>query len=159
MAALSPLTVTSSSNSVKPYFDEATPEFEYVTAYQAFIKQVVGKQNAKRPQKFTVEQAVLQALPRYRSPDYEVLSAKVSCYSTITAHCLLYSMPSRLVGQRLTIHFYHDQIVGVGTTQAMAVPRLYVHGSAKIHQGCSIDYRHLVESLRCRSRAFLHCDW
>jgi hypothetical protein len=67
-------------------------EFESVAAYQAFIEQVVGKQNAKRTQKFVVEQAVLQALPRYRSPDYEVLSVKVSCYSTITVRCILYSV-------------------------------------------------------------------
>lgn len=135
-------------------------EFESVAAYQAFIAQVVAKQNAKRTQKFAVEQAVLQALPRYRSPDYEVLSVKVSCYSTITVRCILYSVPSRLVGQRLTIHLYHDQLVGfVGTTTVMTLPRLHVHGSETIRRARSINYRHLVESLRRKPRAFLHCDW
>jgi hypothetical protein len=135
-------------------------EFESVAAYQAFIAQVVAKQNAKRTQKFEVEQTVLQALPRYRSPDYEVLSVKVSCYSTITVRCILYSVPSRLVGQRLTIHLYHDQLVGfVGTTTVMTLPRLHVHGSETIRRARSINYRHLVESLRRKPRAFLHCDW
>ncbi len=131
-----------------------------MAAYQAFIVQVVAKQNANRTQKFEVEQASLQALPRYRSPDYEVLSVKVSCYSTITARCILYSVPSRLVGQRLTIHLYHDQLVGfVGTTTVMTLPRLHVHGSETIRRARSINYRHLVESLRRKPRAFLHCDW
>ena len=121
---------------------------------------MVAKQNAKRTQKFEVEQAVLQALPRYRSPDYEVLSVKVSCYSTITVRCILYSVPSRLIGQRLTIHLYHDQLVGfVGTTTVMTLPRLHVHGSEQIRRARSINYRHLVESLRRKPRAFLHCDW
>jgi hypothetical protein len=141
-------------------FRRGSFEFESVGAYQAFIVQVVAKQNAKRTQKFEVEQAVLQALPRYRSPDYEVLSVKVSCYSTITVRCILYSVPSRLVEQRLTIHLYHDQLVGfVGTTLVMTLPRLHVHGSEKIRRARSINYRHLVESLRRKPRAFLHCDW
>jgi hypothetical protein len=141
-------------------YRRGSSDFESVQAYQALIEQVVDKANAKRTQKFELEKVVLQPLPRYRSPDYEVLSVKVSCYSTITARCILYSVPSRLVGQRLTIHLYHDQLVGfVGRTQVMAVPRLHVHGSAKIRRGRSINYRHLVESLRRKPRAFLHCDW
>lgn len=34
--------------------------------------------NAKCSEKFTQEQQMLQPLPKYRYPDYEVLSAKVS---------------------------------------------------------------------------------
>ena len=69
-------------------------------------------------------------------------------------------MPSRLVGQRLTIHLYHDELVGfVGTTTVMTLPRLHVHGSEQIRRARSINYRHLVESLRRKPRAFLHCDW
>ena len=135
-------------------------DFASVAAYQALIEQVVAQQNAKRTQKFEVEQSVLQSLPRYRTPDYEVLSVKVSCHSTITIRCILYTVPSRLVGQRLTIHLYHDQLVGlVGTTQVMVLPRLHVHGSAKIRRARCVNYRHVVESLRRKPRAFLYCDW
>ena len=141
-------------------FRRGSFEFESVAAYQALIEQVIAQQNAKRTQKFEVEQVTLQALPRYRSPDYEVLSVKVSCYSTITIRCILYSVPSRLINQRLTIHLYHNQLVGfVGTTTVITLPRLHVHGSEKIRRARSINYRHLVESLRRKPRAFLHCDW
>lgn len=141
-------------------FRRGSFDFESVSAYQSFIEQVIRKANAKRTQKFEVEKALLQPLPRYRCPDYEVLSVKVSCYSTITVRCILYSVPSRLVGQRLTIHLFHDQLVGfVGKTPVMTLPRLHIHGSAQIRRGRSINYRHLVESLRRKPRAFLHCDW
>jgi hypothetical protein len=135
-------------------------DFESVSAYQAFIEQVVAKQNAKRTQKFEVEKALLQPLPRYRSPDYEVLSAKVTCYSTINIRSIIYSVPSRLIGQRLSVHLYHDRLVGfVGRTEVLALARVHIHGSEKIRRGRSINYRHLVESFRRKPRAFLHCDW
>ena len=141
-------------------FRRGSLDFESVSAYQALIEQVVAKQNAKRTQKFEVEKALLQALPCYRSPDYEVLSVKVSCYSTINIRSIIYSVPSRLVGQRLTIHLYHDQLVGfVGRTEVLTLTRLHVHGSERIRRGRSINYRHLVESFRRKPRAFLHCDW
>jgi hypothetical protein len=121
---------------------------------------VVAKQNAKRTQKFEIEKALLQGLPRYRSPDYEVLSVKVTCYSTINIRSIIYSVPSRLIDQRLTVHLYHDRLVGFGgRTEVLALERVHIHGSEKIRRGRSINYRHLVESFRRKPRAFLHCDW
>jgi hypothetical protein len=141
-------------------FRRGSLDFESVSAYQALIEQVVAQQNAKRTQKFAVEKALLQGLPRYRSPDYEVLSVKVTCYSTINIRSIIYSVPSRLIDQRLTIHLYHDRLVGfVGRTEVLALARLHIHGSEKIRRGRSINYRHLVESFRRKPRAFLHCDW
>lgn len=60
----------------------------------------------------------------------------------------------------MTIHLYHDRLVGfVGTTQVLELPRLHVPGSAAIRRKRSINYRHVVESLRRKPRAFLYCDW
>jgi hypothetical protein len=141
-------------------FRRGSLDFESVSDYQTFIEQVVAKQNAKRTQKFALEKALLQPLPRYRSPDYEVLSAKVSTYSTINIRSIIYSVPSRLVAQRLTIHLYHDRWVGfVGRTEVLSLERVHIHGSERIRRGRSINYRHLVESFRRKPRAFLHCDW
>jgi transcriptional regulator with XRE-family HTH domain len=135
-------------------------EFESVAQYQAFIESVIAKLNAKCAQKFEVERSTLQSLPRYRTADYEILSSRVSVHSTISIRCILYSVPSRLIGQQLTLHLYHDQIVGfVGATQVVELPRLHVHGSATIRRARCINYRHMVESLRRKPRAFLHCQW
>ncbi len=135
-------------------------EFESVAQYQALIEGVITQLNGKCAQKFEVEKPFLQALPRYRTADYEVLSAKVSSHSTISIRCMLYSVPSRLIGHSLTIHLYHDRLVGfVGTTQVVELPRLHVSGSEAIRRARSINYRHVVESLRRKPRAFLYCDW
>jgi hypothetical protein len=135
-------------------------EFESVAPYQAFIETVITKLNAKCAQKFEVEKPFLQALPRYRTADYEVLSAKVSSHSTISIRCILYTVPSRLIGHGLTVHLYHDRLVGfVGTTQVVELPRLHLSGSEAIRRARSINYRHVVESLRRKPRAFLYCDW
>lgn len=135
-------------------------DFESVAQYQAFIESVIAKLNAKCQQKFELEQPTLQSLPQYRTADYEVLSTRVSAHSTISVRCILYSVPSRLIGQRLTLHLYHDRIVGfVGTTLVVELPRIHVHGSAAIRRARCINYRHVVESLRQKPRAFLYCQW
>lgn len=87
-------------------------------------------------------------------------TSRVSAHSTVSVRCILYSVPSRLIGQQLSLHLYHDQIVGfVGTTQVVELPRLDVHGSSTIRPARCINYRHVVESLRRNPRAFLHCQW
>src|SRR5579883_3117134 len=135
-------------------------DFENVGQYQAFIAAVIVKLNAKCQQKFALERGTLQSLPHYRAADYDVLSSRVSAHSTISVRCILYSVPSRLIGQQLTLHLYHDRIVGfVGTTQVVELPRIHVPGSASIRRARCINYRHVVESLRQKPRAFLHCQW
>jgi hypothetical protein len=135
-------------------------EFESVAQYQAFIEGVITKLNAKCARKFEAEKPFLSALPRYRTADYEVISAKVTSYSTISIRCILYSVPSRLIGHQVTVHLYHDRLVGfVGTAAVFDLPRLHVPGSGKIRRARVINYRHVVESLRRKPKAFLHCDW
>jgi hypothetical protein len=135
-------------------------DFESAAQYQAFIESIIAKLNTKCQQKFELERSTLQSLPQYRTADYEILSSRVSVHSTVSVRCILYSVPSRLIGQQLTLHLYHDRIVGfVGTTQVVELPRLHVHGSAAIRRARCINYRHIVESLRRKPRAFLHCQW
>jgi hypothetical protein len=135
-------------------------EFESVAQYQAFIEQVIAKLNAKCQSKFEIEKPDLQALPRYRTPDYELVTASVSAFSTITVRCILYTVPSRLIGQRLTLHLYHDRLVGfLGTTPVVELARVHVPSNQKTRRARSINYRHVAESLRRKPRAFLYCQW
>lgn len=135
-------------------------DFASVEQYQELIGMVIAKLNAKCRQKYELELLHLQPLPTYRTPDYEVLSTRVSCHSTISVRCILYTVPSRLVGQRLTLHLYHDRLVGfVGTTKVVELPRLHVHRSAKLRRARCVNYRHVIGSLRRKPRAFLYCTW
>jgi hypothetical protein len=94
-----------------------------------------------------------------RVPDYEVLTARVSTRSTVEVRCILYSVPSRLIGQQIEIHLYHDRLVGyLGAHPVFEVPRLRVKGGEK-RRGRCVNYRHVIEGLRRKPRAFLYCTW
>lgn len=135
-------------------------EFESVVAYQSFIEQVVAAINAKCSQKFKAEKQHLQPLPKYRFADYEEIKVKVSCYSTIEVRCVLYTVPSRLIGRQLTIHLYHDRLVGfIGKQQVVELVRLRGANSGNNRRARCINYRHIVEGLRRKPRAFLYCTW
>jgi hypothetical protein len=134
-------------------------EFTSLVEYQALINASVERLNAQHQQKFAVEQASLQPLPKYRVADYEVLTAKVSCHSTIDVRCVLYTVPARLIGYELELHLYHDRFVGYLHHQPVVeLPRLRVSGQGKRRARC-INYRHVAEGLRRKPRAFLYCTW
>lgn len=125
---------------------------------ESFIALSEGLQNALQ-NKFAQEQGALQPLPQRRVPDYEVLTARVSSRSTIEVRCILYTVPSRLIGQRLELHLYHDRILGYfGQHQVFELPRLRVKDQHK-RRGRCINYRHVIEGLQKKPRAFLYCTW
>jgi hypothetical protein len=135
-------------------------DFESVESYQGFIESVVTTINAKCTDKFASEKQHLQPLPQYRFADYEELSVKVSCYSTIEVRCVLYTVPSRLIGRQLTIHLYHDRLVGyVGKQQVIELSRVRGPSSGTNRRARCINYRHIVAGLRRKPRAFLYCTW
>ena len=134
-------------------------DFESIADYQAVIDQATAGLNRQCEAKYEVEKAVLQPLPKRRVADYEILSAKVSCHSTIDVRCILYSVPSRLIGQKIEIHLYHDRLVGYfARQQVFELTRMRVAGKGQ-RRGRCIDYRHLVGGLRKKPRAFLFCKW
>jgi len=135
-------------------------DFDTISDYQGFIVQVIEVLNAKIGQKFHEEQAYLHPLPEHRYPDYEILSVKVTRQSTITVRCILYTVPSQLIGQRLTIHLYHDRLIGfVGTMAVVELPRIHVSSGSRLRRARCVNYRHVIDSLRRKPRAFLHCTW
>lgn len=134
-------------------------DFASIADYQAVIDKATSGLNRQCEAKFEQEKAALQPLPHRRVADYEVLSAKVSCHSTIDVRCILYSVPSRLIGQQIEVHLYHDRLIGYfARQQVFELPRMRVARKGK-RRGRCIDYRHLIEGLRKKPRAFLYCDW
>lgn len=80
-------------------------DFESIAEYQALINEAIAKLNIQHQARVEEERPFLQPLPKYRVPDYEVLTAKVSCRSTIDVRCVLYTVPARLIGQKLELHW------------------------------------------------------
>ena len=135
-------------------------DFESVECYQQLIEQVVERLNQNAQQRFREELPHLRALPAYRYPDYEVLSVKVTTRSTINVRCITYTVPSRLIGYTLSVHLHHDRLIGfVGREQVLQLRRVHVPGSRAIRRARSVNYRHVIDSLRLKPRAFLSCRW
>lgn len=135
-------------------------DFDSIESYQQLIHQVVSQLNATCHEKFIEEQQYLQPLPIHRFRDYEVISVKVTRQSTITIRCILYTVPSQLIGHRLTIHLYHNRLMGfVGNQKVVELPRIYVPTHSSLRRARCINYRHVIDSLRRKPRAFLHCSW
>lgn len=101
-------------------------DFDSIESYQQFIERVIAKLNGRCQEQFKEECQYLQRLPAHSCADYEVLSVRVTGHSTITVRCVLYTVPSQLIGQRLTIHLYHDCLVGfIGNQEVVQLPRVY----------------------------------
>lgn len=134
-------------------------DFASIGEYQAVIEGAVNRLNLQCQKKFEEEKASLQPLPKYRVADYEVLTARVSSRSTIEVRCVLYTVPSRLIGRQLELHLHHDRIIGyLGNQVVVELPRIRVSDKNKRRSRC-INYRHVIEGLRRKPRAFLYCTW
>jgi hypothetical protein len=128
-------------------------DFDSIEAYQAFIDQIVGKLNQRSRSRFLEEQQALQALPEYGGVDYTLLSIKATRSSTIEVRRVVYSVPSRLIGERLQVRLYHDKLVlYVGQQVALTLPRVYPAPGQ--NRARCINYRHIIRSLAAKPQAF-----
>ena len=128
-------------------------DFVTLRAYREFIERIVSKLNKRCKGRLDDEQQSLATLPAHRFIDYTELTAKVTTSSTIAVKRGLYTVPSRLIGETIKVHLYHDRLdCYVGQTQCTSLPRVYAHpptGRAR-----RIDYRHIIHSLAAKPQAF-----
>jgi len=85
-------------------------DFSSIRAYRNFIDHSVDKLNKRCEGRLAEEQAVLMTLPSYRFVDYSELTVKVTTSSTLSVKRVLYTVPSRLVGEDELL--YQDRYVG-----------------------------------------------
>jgi hypothetical protein len=104
-----------------------------------------------------IERLHLHPLPVERFADYEPMVARVRSTSTIEVRSVTYSVPSRLIGQQLTVHLRHDRLDLFLRSQFIeTLPRLYARKGQKALR--RIDFRHVIESLRRKPRALLRAQ-
>lgn len=132
-------------------------------ATEAEYRQLVAQVNAdfnNRPsvqQKLAIERLHLRPLPVERFADYEPLVVRVRSTSTIEVRSVTYSVPSRLIGQQLTVHLRHDRLDLFLRSQFVeTLPRLHARKGQKALR--RIDFRHVIESLRRKPRALLRAQ-
>ncbi len=133
-------------------------DFASIADYQTFIDRSIERLNRMTRTRFLVEQEQLQPLPTYRFMDYSELCVKVTTSSTISIKRGLYTVPSRLVGETLRVHLYHDKLIGfVGQTKVIELPRIYPKKPTE--RARRIDYRHVIHALAAKPQAFRFCKF
>jgi transposase InsO family protein len=128
-------------------------DFDNVEAYQSFIDQVVEKLNRRVHTRFIEERLALQSLPEFQSADYQTLNLKVNRSASIEVRRVVYTVPSRLIGERVQVRLYHDKIVlHVGQHPAVTLPRIYP--APRKSRARSVNYKHVIRSLAAKPQAF-----
>ena len=134
-------------------------DFETEAEYRQMVAQVSATLNNRDEVKgrLEIEQLHLQPLPIERFADYEPLVVRVRSTSTIEVRQVTYSVPSRLIGQQLTVHLRHDRLDLFLRSQFVeTLPRLHPQKGQKALR--RIDFRHVIESLRRKPRALLRAQ-
>ncbi len=128
-------------------------DFSTLRAYREFLEHIVDKLNRRCKGRLAEEQKTLLALPKHRFVDYAELSVKVTTSSTIAVKRALYTVPSRLIGESVRVHLYHDRLdCFVGQTRVINLPRVYP--TTPTGRARRIDYRHIIHSLAAKPQAF-----
>ena len=128
-------------------------DFPTLHAYRAFLERIVDKLNKRCQGRLAEEQKALRPLPGHRFIDYSELTVKVTSSSTLSVKRVLYTVPSRLIGERVRVHLYHDRLdCLIGQTSVITLPRVYPATPAG--RARRIDYRHIIHSLAAKPQAF-----
>lgn len=128
-------------------------DFNSVSDYEKFLSDIVSDINARKKDKVDEERQHLQPLPLQRTVDYTEQVVKVSTSSTMQVKRVLYTVPSRLVGESLRVHIYDNRLkIFLGATHTVTLPRKFT--SDNNHRARQVDYRHVIGSLARKPQAF-----
>jgi len=128
-------------------------EFDDLSTYEQFVAETVRRLNARCARAWEAERACLRPLPARRTADFEEVDARVSKFGVFTAKGVLYSVPSRLAGQRLKVRLHSTHLQAwLGGVKVFECERL--HASTAERHPKRIDWRHMLPSLRAKPGAF-----
>ena len=124
-------------------------DFSSVDEYSIFLKEIFAQLNAGRQNKFAEELKLLRKLPARRLESSRTIEVKVTKYCTIRVLKNVYSLDSRVIGERVLVRVHADELeVRYAGKLLEKLPRL--RGAGKHH----IQYRHIIGSLVKKSGAF-----
>jgi hypothetical protein len=128
-------------------------DFGSFEEYRGFIKDVTKQHNRRNNKLIETERAHLRPLPATKATDYTEMVVVVSCTSTIEIRRVTYSVPSRLIGEKLHVRVYSDKLeCYLGGTHVITLERAAVPAHAQ--RGHKIDYRHIIGGLVKKPGAF-----
>jgi hypothetical protein len=117
-------------------------DFDSLADYEAFVGQVMNKRNQGRQQRLQEELAVMKPLTASPLWPYQEVRVKVNRGSLIRVQHNLYSVPTHLIGQEVTVRIFEWHLeVYYRQIQVEWLPRLVGQNKQQI------NYRHLIDSL------------
>ncbi|MBA2662737.1 MAG: IS21 family transposase [Bradymonadaceae bacterium] len=129
-------------------------DFDSIEAYRAFLEGVVTRANRTRERRFLEEFGAMKVLAVKRLPAYAELVVKVTSWSTIRVKYNSYSVPSRLIGERVVVRVWDERLeVWHAQSHQLSIERLV--GRA----GHLVDYRHVIWSMVQKPAAFERYRW
>jgi hypothetical protein len=134
-------------------------DFDEPAEYGELLSEVFSSLNAPRQRRHEQELERLAPLPAFRFADYELLTVRVLRTRTFEVRQVVYSVPPNLIGRHVKVRLHHDRlVVDLGSGWVCQLPRIYGSGSHGPRAWC-IDLEHLIDGLRAKPRALLHCRY
>lgn len=125
-------------------------DFESVEAYEAWLDALIDKANRRRTKRLAEELAVMRPLVASKLAEFEEEEdVSVNKGSVVRIRRNTYSVPSRLIGEKIQARIFDDRIeIYYAQTLQLTVPRLLGSHNARI------DYRHVIHSLLQKPNGF-----
>ena len=124
-------------------------DFESVEVYESWLHGVLERANRSREGRFRKDMKAMRPLTVTRLREYEEVDVVVTSWSTMRIKFNAYSVPSRLIGERLRVRMYEDRLEAYhGGVHQLTVERL------RGRNGHRINYRHVIGSLVRKPGAF-----
>ena len=143
-----------SHNRFKEAVDQAlllrgSRDFVDRAAYARFLRDILDQRNAGRRTRLAEERALLRRLPAARLESYKRAQVRVRAGSTIQVDRNTYSVHSRLIGERVDVRLYAEELeVWFAGKVVERIPRLRGQGKHRI------NYRHVIDWLVRKPGAF-----
>jgi hypothetical protein len=130
-------------------------DFQSVEDYQRWVREMIEREhNALLGEKLAEERRHLRPLPAIALPAYTALTVMVRRWSTISVSRHTYSVPARLIGERVRVLLHHDRLeVYYAERLVERLPRVRGQRPARI------DYHHVIWSLVKKPGAFARYRW
>jgi len=124
-------------------------DFQSVNSYREFLEQVLNKLNRTRSDRLAEELEKMPLLDTSKLAEYDEYTCRVRSSSTITVERRIYTLPSRLIGEKVMVLRYEEHLEvyykGVFQLTAPWIPR---------DAGHYINYRHIIKWLIRKPGAF-----
>lgn len=129
-------------------------DFASEEEYDGFLIKVLESANLKRAKRLGEELAAMPETLIADLADYRELMVSVRSDSTIRVNKMVYSVPSRLIGEKLLAQIGENEIVLLAGAREVA--RLPL---SRGDRGAVIDFRHLIGHLLRKPGAFAGYRW